>query len=63
MVKTDSTATIKPIKIGEIQAGQASVLEGLVPGELVITDGSDRLREGTRVEIRKVRAGMQVKTR
>jgi len=43
---------VRPISIGEIQGVEASVKTGLSPGELVVVDGADRLREGTRVELR-----------
>ena len=52
VVKADRTATVRPISVGEIQGGEASVKTGLSPGELVVVDGADRLREGTRVELR-----------
>jgi len=57
MVKTDRTATVRPISVGEIQGGEASVKTGLSPGELVVVDGADRLREGTRVELRAQSSG------
>ena len=52
VVKPDRTATVRPIAVGEIQGGEASIKTGLSPGELVVVDGQDRLREGTRVELR-----------
>ena len=52
VVKADRTATVRPTSVGEIQGGEASVKTGLSPGELVVVDGADRLREGTRVELR-----------
>jgi multidrug efflux system membrane fusion protein len=52
MVKADRTATVRPIDVGEVQGGEAFVKTGLLPGELVVVDGADRLREGTRVELR-----------
>ncbi len=52
VVKADRTATVRPISVGEIQGVEASVKTGLSPGELVVVDGADRLREGTRVELR-----------
>ena len=52
VVTADRTATVRPISIGEIQGGEASVKTGLSPGELVVVDGADRLREGTRLELR-----------
>jgi len=52
VVKADRTATVRPIDVGEVQGGETSVKIGLSPGELVVVDGADRLREGTRVELR-----------
>jgi membrane fusion protein, multidrug efflux system len=53
LVKPDRTATVRPVTVGEIQGGEASVKTGLSAGELVVVDGADRLREGTRVELRE----------
>jgi len=52
VVKADRAATVRAITVGEIQGGEVSVKTGLSPGELVVVDGADRLREGTRVELR-----------
>ncbi len=52
VVKVDRAATVRPITVGETQEGEVSVKTGLSPGELVVVDGADRLREGTRVELR-----------
>jgi multidrug efflux system membrane fusion protein len=52
VVKADRTVTVRPITVAEIQGGEASIKTGLSPGELVVVDGADRLREGTRVELR-----------
>ena len=52
VVKADRTATVRPVNVGEIQGGEASLKTGLSPGELVVVDGQDRLREGTRVDLR-----------
>jgi multidrug efflux system membrane fusion protein len=52
VVKADQTATVRPVTVGEIQGGEASIKSGLSPGELVVVDGADRLREGTRVELK-----------
>jgi membrane fusion protein, multidrug efflux system len=53
VVKTDRTAAVRPVTVTEIQGGEASIKAGLSPGELVVVDGADRLREGTRVELRE----------
>lgn len=52
VVKADSTVELRPVTIGEIQSGYASIPAGLSPGESVVIDGSDRLREGAKVEVR-----------
>ncbi len=52
VVKADRTATVRAIAIGEIQGGEASIASGLSPDELVVVDGADRLREGTKVDLR-----------
>jgi multidrug efflux system membrane fusion protein len=52
LVNADQTATVRPVTVGEIQGGEASIKTGLSPGELVVVDGTDRLREGTRVELK-----------
>jgi len=52
VVKDDKTVTVRMISVGEIQGGEASIKTGLSPGELVVVDGAERLREGTRVELR-----------
>jgi len=57
VVKADRTVTVRPITVAEIQGGEASVKTGLSPGELVVVDGQDRLREGTRVELRPQSGG------
>ena len=52
VVKPDRTATVRPVMVGEVQEGEASISTGLTPGEIVVTDGAERLREGVRVELR-----------
>ncbi len=52
VVKADRTATVRPISVAETQGGEASITSGLSPGELIVVDGADRLREGTRVELK-----------
>jgi multidrug efflux system membrane fusion protein len=52
VVKGDLTTAVRPVTVGEIQGGEASIKTGLSPGELVVVDGADRLREGTRVELK-----------
>lgn len=63
VVKKDSTVEIKPITIGEIQLGRASVTKGLSPGEVVVTDGAERLREGSKVYVITPPGGKQISSK
>ncbi len=51
-VKPDNTATVRPVVIGEVQGGEASIRSGLSEGDLVVVDGAERLREGAKVEMK-----------
>lgn len=51
VVKEDKTVTLRDVKTGPAE-GDATVIEsGVEPGELIVVDGMDRLREGARVEL------------
>jgi multidrug efflux pump subunit AcrA (membrane-fusion protein) len=50
VVKGDRTV-LRPVKTGPSEGGVTAVESGVQPGELVVVDGADRLREGTRVEL------------
>jgi multidrug efflux system membrane fusion protein len=51
VVKGDNTVTIRPVKLGHAEGDRVAVQSGLEPGEVVVTDGTDKLREGSDVEI------------
>jgi multidrug efflux system membrane fusion protein len=51
VVKDDKSVTVRMLKLGPAEGDNAVVTEGLAPGELVVTVGGDKLREGTKVEI------------
>ena len=63
LVKADRTATVRPVTVGEIQEGEAPIKTGLSPGELVVVDGAERLREGARVELKAQSSGALPKGR
>jgi len=50
VVNTDQTASMRKVKIGPAEGDNVSVEEGLSPGELVVLEGTERLREGSKVE-------------
>jgi membrane fusion protein, multidrug efflux system len=55
VVKADQTAAVQRVRLGPGDGQHISVLEGLQPGDKVVVDGSDRLREGAKVML--ARAG------
>ncbi|MSQ20270.1 MAG: MdtA/MuxA family multidrug efflux RND transporter periplasmic adaptor subunit [Betaproteobacteria bacterium] len=53
VVKPDNTVTVRTISLGPTEAQRVAVSQGIEAGELVVTDGMDRLREGALVEVTK----------
>ncbi|KAF1691615.1 multidrug transporter subunit MdtA [Pseudoxanthomonas jiangsuensis] len=51
VVNADATAAVRPVKLGASQGERVAVAEGLKPGERVVLEGLDRLREGGKVEV------------
>lgn len=48
-VKADSTVTVRPITIGTAEGDDSEITAGLVPGDVVVLTGVDKLQEGTKV--------------
>lgn len=51
VVKDDSTVTVRPVKVGPTEGPVTAIEAGVQPGERVVTDGVDRLREGAKIEL------------
>lgn len=51
VVKADHTVTVRNIKPGPSQGDDSAIDNGLAPGEVVVVDGADKLREGAKVEL------------
>ena len=49
VVKPDSTVSVRPITLGVVDGERAAVTAGLAVGEVVVTEGGDRLRDGAKV--------------
>jgi multidrug efflux system membrane fusion protein len=52
VVKEDQTVGVRPITVGPTEVEEAAIDSGLAPGELVVVDGTEKLREGSKVELR-----------
>jgi multidrug efflux system membrane fusion protein len=48
----DDTVTVRPVKLGAAEGGKVAVLSGLAPGERVVVDGADKLRDGAKISLR-----------
>jgi membrane fusion protein, multidrug efflux system len=51
VVQPDNTAAVRNIKTGPTEGEKVAVTDGLQVGEVVVTSGADRLRDGSKVEL------------
>lgn len=49
VVKKDQTVELRTVKAGAKEGSQTAIEDGISPGELVVTDGVDKLTQGTKV--------------
>jgi membrane fusion protein, multidrug efflux system len=52
LVNSDSTVTVKPVDLGASSGERVAVRSGLSPGDRVVIDGADKLRNGAKVVAR-----------
>jgi multidrug efflux system membrane fusion protein len=53
LIKEDSTVTVRPVKLGPAEGDRMSVTDGLAPGDRIVVDGADKLRDGIKITIRQ----------
>ena len=53
VVKEDGTVDMRKIVAGASQGGDTSVTEGLIPGEKVVVEGAERLKGGSKVQMKE----------
>ena len=53
LVKEDQTVTVRWVKLGPSEGDNVSIEEGITPGDLVVLEGAERLKEGSKVEVQK----------
>jgi multidrug efflux system membrane fusion protein len=53
VVKSDKTVDVRQVKVGQTVNNQTQIVQGLTPGEMVVTDGQVRLVPGTKVYFTK----------
>jgi multidrug efflux system membrane fusion protein len=54
VMKQDKSVEARPVTVSLAQANQSVIASGLEPGDLVVTDGQDKLQNGAKVEPRSV---------
>ncbi|MGA3157091.1 MAG: efflux RND transporter periplasmic adaptor subunit [Steroidobacteraceae bacterium] len=51
LVGADSTVSVHPVTLGTVDGERVAVASGLNPGDVVVTQGGDRLRDGATVQL------------
>jgi multidrug efflux system membrane fusion protein len=51
LVNADRTVSVRPVTLGVVDGERVAVSAGLKPGEIVVTEGGDRLRDGAQVQL------------
>ena len=52
VAKSDNTVDVRPVTVAFTQDNVSIVASGISPSEVVVTDGQDKLQEGSKIEIR-----------
>lgn len=51
VVKDDQSVSLRTVSAGAVQGEQTAVADGVAPGEQVVVDGVDKLRDGAKVQV------------
>jgi multidrug efflux system membrane fusion protein len=52
LINADSTVSVRPIKLGVTDGDRVEVSSGLAPGDRIVIDGADKLRDGAKINVR-----------
>jgi multidrug efflux system membrane fusion protein len=63
VVNADRSVSVRPVKLGPSQGDENAIESGLAPGEMVVVDGADKLRDGAKVELASHDDGARSKER
>ena len=55
VVRPDKTVAIRSVRLGPLDGQRQAIADGLAAGEMIVTDGTDRLRPGAQVEVASAR--------
>jgi multidrug efflux system membrane fusion protein len=51
VVNADRTVTVRPVTLGVVDGERVAITAGLTAGEMVVTEGGDRLRDGAQIQL------------
>lgn len=51
LVNADRTVTVRPVKLGTVDGERVAAASGVAAGDVVVTEGGDRLRDGATVQL------------
>jgi membrane fusion protein, multidrug efflux system len=51
LVNADHTVSVRPVTLGAVDGERVAVVSGLAAGDVVVTEGGDRLRDGAPVQL------------
>jgi multidrug efflux system membrane fusion protein len=57
VIQPDGTAAMRPVTLGASEGNDQQITSGIAPGEMVVTDGQDKLEQGSKVQVRQDGAG------
>ena len=52
LVNADNTVSVRPVKLGMTEGERVEVISGLAPGDRIVIDGADKLRDGAKINVR-----------
>jgi membrane fusion protein, multidrug efflux system len=53
LLRPDQTVTVQPVVAGPASGNETVIMKGLKPGQEVITDGTDKLTDGAKVDVQQ----------
>jgi len=54
LVNSDSTVSVRKVKVGAVEGDNTEVTDGLAVGDKVVIDGVDKLRDGSKIKLPSV---------
>jgi multidrug efflux system membrane fusion protein len=52
LINADNTVSVRPVKLGVTDGDRVEVTSGLAPGDRIVIDGADKLRDGAKINLR-----------